>query len=250
MNKLWAVTRWLGHYSFSCVSSLFCISFLRTGFLLISIEIGVGDSALQWFASYLRGRRQRVVTRTSRGELYEAHRGVPQGSTLGPVLFNLSVRKLPPAASSSMVRQYADDVALYLAGRNLQQTTEELARDVCRIRDFLSERGLILNASKTQFIVFHSRSKKVCSSLRLTIDNVSIPPATTVKYLGMTFDQHLTFADHISALERKVGDKLAVFRRIRDRLTREPSTARSYRLNWSTVPMLFITVCRLGNKIA
>ena len=182
-------------------------------------EIGVGDSALQWFASYLRGRRQRVVTRTSRGELYEAHRGVPQGSTLGPVLFNLSVRKLPSAASSSMVRQYADDVALYLAGRNLQQTTEELARDVCRIRDFLSERGLILNASKTQFIVFHSRSKKVCSSLRLTIDNVLIPPATTVKYLGMTFDQHLTFADHISALERKVGDKLAVFRRIRDRLT-------------------------------
>ena len=106
------------------------------------LGFGVGDSALQWFASYLRGRRQRVVTRTSRGELYEAHRGVPQGSTLGPVLFNLSVRKLPSAASSSMVRQYADDVALYLAGRNLQQTTEELARDVCHIRDFLSERGL------------------------------------------------------------------------------------------------------------
>ena len=35
----------------------------------------------------------------------------------------------------------------------------------------------------------------------------------------MTFDQHLTFADHTSTLKRKVGDKLAVFRRIRDRLT-------------------------------
>ena len=71
-------------------------------------SIGVGGTALQWIASFLFHRRQRVVTKYQKGEHYTRTRGVYQGSTPGPALFNLSVRPLLSCAIASKVRQFAD----------------------------------------------------------------------------------------------------------------------------------------------
>ena len=51
-------------------------------------DIGVGGTALHWFLTYLQNREQRVVTKTAQGDTYAGNRGVPQGSVLGPSLFN------------------------------------------------------------------------------------------------------------------------------------------------------------------
>ena len=58
----------------------------------------------------------------------------PQGSILGPVLFNLAVRKLPECVASTKVRQFADDVSVHKSGRDQQKLTADLARDVLSIR--------------------------------------------------------------------------------------------------------------------
>ena len=182
-------------------------------------DIGVGGTALQWFLTYLQNREQRVVTKTAQGDTYAGNRGVPQGSVLGPSLFNISVRNLPSATKHCKARQYADDVSLYKAGTDLNQLTLDLAEDITIVRDFLAARGLCLNPDKTQFIIFRSKSTLLTPDVSLQLNNTSIAPLPEVKYLGIVLDEHLTFGAHIAHLERKIGNKIAVFRKIRHQLT-------------------------------
>ena len=89
-------------------------------------------------------------------------RGVPQGSTLGPALFNQSVRALPSCTITSKVRQqFADDVSMYKAGTNLQKLTDDLSADISVIREYLRDRGLNLNDSKTQFTIIRQKKQNM-----------------------------------------------------------------------------------------
>ena len=183
------------------------------------LEIGIGGVALQWFHSYLTNRQQCVVTKTQQGQPYTSNRGVPQGSVLGPFLFNLSVRKLPAVPKHCKARQYADDVSLYRAGKNVQNLCKDLTEDIIKVKEFLATRGLMLNSSKTQLVVFRPKSKPLDPDVNVQIEDVTITPSAHVKYLGIVLDEHLSFGVHIAQLERKIGCKLGMFRKVRDHLT-------------------------------
>jgi len=60
--------------------------------------------------SYLSGREQRVTRGNEATEWKSVTRGVPQGSCLSPVLFNIFVRELPSLTTASDVMQFADDI--------------------------------------------------------------------------------------------------------------------------------------------
>ena len=167
----------------------------------------------------ITNRQQCVVTKTQQGQPYTSNRGVPQGSVLGPFLFNLSVRKLPAVPKHCKARQYADDVSLYRAGKNVQNLCKDLTEDIIKVKEFLATRGLMLNSSKTQLVVFRPKSKPLDPDVNVQIEDVTITPSAHVKYLGIVLDEHLSFGVHIAQLERKIGCKLGMFRKVRDHLT-------------------------------
>ncbi|XP_071950870.1 uncharacterized protein [Antedon mediterranea] len=68
---------------------------------------------ISWFRSYLNGRFQRVVIEGISSEWLPIHSGVPQGSILGPLLFNLFVNDIPKLFTHSRCLMFADDVKLY-----------------------------------------------------------------------------------------------------------------------------------------
>ena len=78
-------------------------------------KLGVADDALRWFTSYLTDRQQRVRINDTLSTPITIRHGVPQGSILRPLLFNLYINDLPSTCRTCNVESYVDDFKLFLS---------------------------------------------------------------------------------------------------------------------------------------
>ena len=99
---------------------------------------------------------------------------------------------------------------------------------LCKITGELFCRGRCTNDSKTQFIIRRQKTKCVPPNIRLRLGDVLISPTPTVKYLGLTIDEHLSFSSYVTEVEKKVGTKLAMFRKIRDNNNLTPAARKTF----------------------
>jgi len=80
---------------------------------------------------------------------------------------------------------------------------------------------LIINANKTQLIIFKVPGKKIPNDFEVFLDNCAIKPASSVKLLGVTLDRHLTFGEHIDNTVKKCHGILGALTRASPFLPRD-----------------------------
>lgn len=159
-------------------------------------RIGVSGKALAWFSSYLTNRSQRASINGIVSDSFSLECGVPQGSSLGPLLFNIYVSKLFEIIKVHLpcnVHGFADDTQLYLSFKPdscVSQEAAVIAMQSC-IQDIhcwmLTDR-LMLNVDKTEFHILGTRQQlaKVTTN-DLTVGQDNISHASEVKNLvGLT----------------------------------------------------------------
>ena len=105
--------------------------------------------------------------------------------------------------------------------RNLQDINDKLTQSFDNIKQYCDERGLIVNAQKTQFIIFKVPRRRFPSEFEMNIDGCAIKPTSSVKLklLGITLDQHLTFKEHIDNTSKKCHGILGALARASPYLT-------------------------------
>ena len=138
--------------------------------------------------------------------------GVPQGSVLAPILFNIYVSDLPPTTSSKLA--YADDLALaHIAGdwRTLEKT---LCQDMATLQTHHQKWRLKLSETKTVSSVFHPANREAKRELSVEMNGKPLPFSNTPKYLGITLDRSLTHRRHLESFSQKLSTRVSLIRRL------------------------------------
>ena len=115
---------------------------------------GFSRSALNFTLSYLSQRKQRVKINGSFSEWKTTSVGVPQGSVLGPLLFNIYINDMFMFISNSQICNYADDTTLYVIHQDIKQAIKILEQDVVILREWFQDNYMKMNGDKCHLINF------------------------------------------------------------------------------------------------
>src|SRR6267154_2594041 len=181
--------------------------------LLVELSsIGCAKLSMEWFMSYLSFRHQRVKFDKITSPWKSVTKGVPQGSALSPLLFNIFVRQLPQACDGD-VYQFADDLTNSVSDSDPVALSSKLQSAYSKVKYFCDNKNLLINVAKTQLVVFKSAYKHLPADFCITLGDSSILPSNTAKLLGVTLDHHFTMATHIDVVAKKCHGLLGVLRR-------------------------------------
>ena len=200
----------------NCVGAVFmdlskAFDCLNHELLIAKLEAyGFSKRALTFIHSYLYKRKQRVKVNGSFSEWKEINQGVPQGSVLGPLLFNLYINDLLMFVRDVDICNYADDTTLYVSDTDTINILNKLESSIPAVAGWFQDNYMRLNREKCHFMVFGDKS----NDLTIQIETTQIAESKEQKLLGITLDKKLTFKTHIESLCQKANQKLHALSRI------------------------------------
>jgi hypothetical protein len=185
---------------------------------------GIRDNAIDWLTSYLENREQYVEIngQNAKGEdeIFRSPSdrikcGVPQGSVLGPVLFNVYINDVVEylKKDNSKIVLFADDSTLSVSHTSMEMLEVEMYIQLNRVTQWFKQNQLVLNEMKTKFMIYTSRHNT--GDMSIVINDVHLEQVTGVTFLGMEADDRLHWKLHIDKLERKLSSGLYVLRRLK-----------------------------------
>ena len=161
--------------------------------------------------NFLTDRHFNVKTGNQFSDSYLQETGVPQGSILSPILFNLKINDIMRSVSSNVnASLFVDDFAIYMEGKHLQHLERTMQLCINRVHKWVSENGFKFSVMKTVCVHFHRQ--RIYQEPSLTLDGQAIPVREETKFLGVIFDKRMTFRSHILNLKRKAQRALNLLR--------------------------------------
>ena len=153
---------------------------------------GIRGKCNEWLQSFLTKRKQFASINGFNSEPMEIKCGVPQGSTLGPLLFLIYANDLFTSFANSTIHLFADDTNMVFTSKNVSTLETVLNYELKILVDWLKANKLTLNISKTKLLMFH-QSHKSLPKFSIKLNGVKLHPSKNVKYLGLIIDDTLTW---------------------------------------------------------
>lgn len=163
-------------------------------------DYGIRGQLWKWLRSYLLNRKLIVSFGGEKSSSFTPTLGIPQGSVLGPFLFNLFIIDLAGELKCEFL-QFVDDLKLYTTIKNSNVCTK-LQNDITIFSTWCISNNLKRNINKCKFLrsyfIGHTELEKVHS----------------IRDLGVIFDSKLKFDKHILAITNKAYKMLGFILRI------------------------------------
>ena len=175
---------------------------------------GFEKSALKFIYDYLKDRKQRTNVNGSYSSWKELICGVPQGSILGPLLFNIFINDIFYFLGESKIANYADDNSTYVVEKTILDLLKKLESETSTVLNWFKINEMKSNSDKCHLIVAAANNRTYTSSSFIYLDNEFLENEDSVKLLGVKIDKNLNFNEHVTNLVKKGNQKLHALMRI------------------------------------
>ncbi len=148
----------------------------------------------QLLTSYLYNRQFTVQYSTAKSNVRIINAGVPQGSVLGPLLYNLYTAHIP-VSENTVIATFADDTVIISNHADYDQSVENLQCSLDQITNWMKKWKIKSNSSKSVRIDFLLRNH---GYIPVKIDDDLVPHQDSARYLGVHFHKRLNWRTHIT----------------------------------------------------
>ena len=184
---------------------------------------GFSKSALKFIQDYLTERTQRVKVNGIYSTKKKLKYGVPQGSILGPLLFNIFMNDIFYFLNESKLANYADDISTYLSKKGIFPFLQALKSETSTVLKWFKINEMKSNSEKCHLIVAENKNKLYTSSSHIYLEEEKelLSNEKSVKLLGITIDDKLTFEEHLNNILKKGNQKLHALMRVSKYMTKD-----------------------------
>lgn len=183
---------------------------LSHGYLFDKLEyLGLPGNIVGSLRSYLTGRSNILKCNGTVTDVkFPVSCGIPQGSSLGPLLFNIHLNDLQFSVISSTLQQFADDNKIFKEINNISDCVL-LQKDLDSVAKWCVNNNLPINPSKSVYLTFTRRIRREVLTT-YSMDNSFILRKSIMNDLGVLFDRHLLFREQTARFVNRCRRTYAV----------------------------------------
>lgn len=166
---------------------------------------GVRGQVLLLLKSYLSHRKQVVQINNTCSKVQPVLCGVPQGSILGPLLFNIYLNDIVNINPIAKFIIYADDASIFFSGNDIHQLVDKCNFTMKALEKWSVSNSMQINEVKTKAVIFRQKNKPVPVHKDIILNSRSIEIVEHFKCLGVVFSSTMSWDSHINHIVTKIA---------------------------------------------
>ena len=195
-------------------------------------QLDLPTKLCRWLSDFLVGRVIQVKIEGFLPPEVYPKTGVPQGSNLSPLLFGIYVNDMRnPSHHQTNKLQFADDAGQWAVSKNIDLAAEYLQRDLDKLARWCAKWRIKLNPEKNKVIIFSKSQTAIRAKPALSLYGDLLSNYPHIKFLGITFDDRMTFIKHFEEILECCNQK---FHRLRILVKKK----------WGPSPTAILQICK------
>ena len=184
--------------------------------LLLKLEAyGVRGVVLDLFRSYLYNRRHCVRIKDCFSEFSIFNVGVPQGSVLGPILFNIFINDICNISPNIKSLLYADDTTFLFSSNSYRTLLNSCNHELINFKTWVDSNKLSVNVEKTHVMLITNRNL-ISAAPEIYYGNTLLDVVVECTFLGVKLDRNLKFVNHIKYICSKISKSIGILYKLRN----------------------------------